>query len=173
MQHDNICAWILLIIRARKKKKEQQVGSVFWLLFFFSLFWVILRTSKGFGLVCGELRGSGGVFEEEVFFVQQEQGRVELLLLEVSERVRSLSHSFPPTFVFCFWFRFGTLVRGGEEEEGKGFEVQESSSTELRERDCDICQLYYYFFWSSFSGFWFAGLRRHGFSSGEHAYSRG
>jgi len=33
-------------------------------------------------LVCGELRGSGGVFEEEVFFVQQEQGRVELLLLE-------------------------------------------------------------------------------------------
>lgn len=28
-------------------------------------------------------------------------------------------------------------------------------------------------FWSSVSGFWFAGLRRHGFSSGEHAYSRG
>jgi hypothetical protein len=80
MQHDNIGAWILLI-RGRKKKKEQQVGSVFWLVFFF-LFWVILRTSKGFGLVCGELRGSGGVFEEEVFFVQQEQRQVELLLLE-------------------------------------------------------------------------------------------
>jgi hypothetical protein len=64
-------------------------------------------------------------------------------------------------------------VRGGEEEGGKGFEVQESSSTELGDRDCDICQLYYYCFWRSFSGFWFSGLRRHGFSSGGHAYFRG
>lgn len=43
-------------------------------------------------------------------------------------------------------------MRGGEEEEGKGFEVQESSSTELGERDCDICQLYYYCFLEFF--FW-------------------
>ncbi len=46
------------------------------------------------------------------------------------------------SFVFCFWFRFGTSVRGGEEEEGKGFEVQESNSTKLGKRDCDILVLF-------------------------------
>jgi hypothetical protein len=54
MQHDNICAWIVLI-RGRKKKKEQQVGSVFWLVFFFGLFFELPKALVWYAESCADL----------------------------------------------------------------------------------------------------------------------